>query len=134
MHNIEEPHVFVCNKIIFLKYKYKKILSAFCKNGYKYMKIGLSFELLYFQIVDKTLVYTDIISTFQIIVIIYQNFNVWKSFKVYHWGQKRPSPYYSPFFPYIYIPHENKSIKNFQIFHKYHILDHYNFRFHHNHP
>jgi len=40
------------------------------------MKIGLSFELLYFQIVDKTLVYIDIISTFQIIVIIYQSFNV----------------------------------------------------------
>jgi hypothetical protein len=40
------------------------------------MKIGLSLELLYFQIVDKTLVYTDIISTFQIIVIIYQSFNV----------------------------------------------------------
>jgi hypothetical protein len=40
------------------------------------MKIGLSLELLYFQIVDKTLVYIDIISTFQIIVIIYQSFYV----------------------------------------------------------
>jgi hypothetical protein len=80
------------------------------------MKIGLSLELLYFQIVDKTLVYIDIISTFQIIVIIYQSFYVWKSSKVYHWGRKRPSAYYSPFFPYIYIPiktNQSKSLKYF---------------------
>jgi hypothetical protein len=44
------------------------------------MKVKHQLELLYFQ-VDKGLMCIDIVSTFHIIVIIYQNFNVkvfWK--------------------------------------------------------
>jgi hypothetical protein len=44
------------------------------------MKAKHQLKLLYFQ-VDKALVYMDIVSTFHIIVIIYQSFNVkvfWK--------------------------------------------------------
>jgi hypothetical protein len=39
----------------------------------------------------------------------------WKSFKVYHIGQKRPSPYNSHFLPYILIPiknNESNVVKN----------------------
>jgi hypothetical protein len=38
----------------------------------------------------------------------------WKSFEVYHQGQKGFSPYYNPFSPYILIPiksNESKSVK-----------------------
>ncbi len=44
------------------------------------MKVKHQLELLYFQ-VDKGLMYMDIVSTFHIIVIIVQSFNVkvfWK--------------------------------------------------------
>jgi len=44
------------------------------------MKIKHQLELLYLQ-VDEGLVYMDIVSTFHILVIIYQSFNVkifWK--------------------------------------------------------
>jgi hypothetical protein len=42
---------------------------------YKYMKVRHQFKLLYFQ-VDKGIMCMDIISTFHIIIIIYQSFNV----------------------------------------------------------
>jgi hypothetical protein len=48
--------------------------------NYKYMKIKHQLELLYLQ-VDEGLVCMDIVSTFHILVIIYQSFNVkifWK--------------------------------------------------------
>jgi hypothetical protein len=58
----------------------------------------------------------------------------WKSLKVYHPRLKGLNPYYNPFFPYIVIPIKTNEPKNIQIFHKYHILDHYNSRFDHIHP
>jgi len=42
--------------------------------------------------------------------------NGWKSFKVYHIGQKGPSPYYNPFLLYILIPIKNNESKVFKIF------------------
>jgi hypothetical protein len=40
-----------------------------------------------------------------------QNMVGWKSFKVYHIGQKGPNPYCSPFLPYILIPMKNNELK-----------------------
>jgi hypothetical protein len=39
-----------------------------------------------------------------------------KPFKVYHIGWKGPSPYYSPFLPYILIPIKNNESKVVKIF------------------
>jgi hypothetical protein len=39
-----------------------------------------------------------------------------KPFKVYHTGRKGPSPYYSPFLPYILIPIKNNESKVVKIF------------------
>jgi hypothetical protein len=53
---------------------------SFAKYSYLYMKVRHQLELLYFQ-VDKGLMCMDIVSTFHIIVIIYQSFNLkafWK--------------------------------------------------------
>jgi hypothetical protein len=41
---------------------------------------------------------------------------MWKSFKVYHTRQKRPSPYSSPFLPYILIPIKNNESNVVKIF------------------
>ncbi len=44
--------------------------------------------------------------------------NGWKSFKVYHIGWKRPSPYCGPFLLYIFIPikeNESKVVENFKM-------------------
>jgi hypothetical protein len=46
-----------------------------------------------------------------------QNLAGRKSFKVYHIRRKGPSPYYSPFLPYILIPiknSESKFVKKFK--------------------
>jgi hypothetical protein len=61
-----------------------QVLESTCHNftkwSYKYMKVKHQLKWLHFQ-VDKSLMCMDIISTFHIIVIIYQSFNVkvfWK--------------------------------------------------------
>jgi len=53
---------------------------SFAKLNYKYMKVKHRLELLYFQ-VDEGLMCMDIVSTFHILFIMYQSFNVklfWK--------------------------------------------------------
>jgi len=48
---------------------------------------------------------------------VLKNINGWKSFKVYHTGRKRPTPYYNPILPYILIPikiNESKLVKIFR--------------------
>jgi len=61
------------------------------------MKVKHQLELLYFQI-DKDLVCMDIVSTFHIIVIIYQSFNV----KIFwnFWITNQFRTYFSSFFLY----------------------------------
>jgi hypothetical protein len=51
------------------------------KLNYKYMKIKHQLELLYFQI-NEDLMCMDIVSTFHVIIIIYQGFTV-KVFKYF---------------------------------------------------
>jgi hypothetical protein len=58
----------------------KNTCHNFAKLNYKYMKVKHQLELLYFQ-VDEGLMCIDIVSTFHILVITYQSFNVkvfWK--------------------------------------------------------
>jgi len=53
----------------------KSTCHSSAKLNYKYMKVKHQLELLYFQI-DEGLMCMDIVSTFHVIIIIYQNSNV----------------------------------------------------------
>jgi hypothetical protein len=64
------------------------------------MKVRHQLKLLYFQ-VDKGLMFMDIISTFHIIIIIYQSFNVIFFWKIWTVNQFRT---YFIHFSYIEIP------------------------------
>jgi hypothetical protein len=68
-------------KYIVLKCKYRKYMHNFAKLNYKCMKVTHQLELLYFQVEDG-LVCMDIVSSFHILVIIYQSFNVKVSWKI----------------------------------------------------
>jgi hypothetical protein len=81
LHNIEEKTCFNMHLNTFFE---TQVLESTCHNStklsYMYMKMKHHLKLSYFQ-VDEGLVCMDIISTFHIIVIIYQSFNVnlfWK--------------------------------------------------------
>jgi len=61
-----------------------QVLESTCHNSakyhsYEYMKLTHQLKLLYFQ-VNKGVMCMDIISTFHIIIIIYQSFNVFFKF------------------------------------------------------
>jgi hypothetical protein len=66
--------------IVFGNASIESTCQSSTKMSYKYMKVKHQLELLYFE-VDEGLVCMDIVSTFHILVIIYQSFNVkvfWK--------------------------------------------------------
>jgi hypothetical protein len=67
----------------------------FAKFSYKYMKVTYQLELLSFQ-VDESLACMDMVSTFHILIIIYQSFNVkifWK-----FWTTNQFRTYFSSIF------------------------------------
>jgi hypothetical protein len=79
---INDYKFFYCifNMYLFWNVSTKSTCHKFEILSYKYMKTKQQLELLYLQ-VDEGLMCMDIVSTFHILVIIYQSFNIkifWK--------------------------------------------------------
>jgi hypothetical protein len=94
LHNIEKTHVLICIlSTFFWNASTESKCHSFAK--YKYMKVKHQLELLYFQ-VHEGLVCMDTISTFHILVIIYQSFNVKVFWKI--WTTNQFGTYFSSIF------------------------------------
>jgi len=85
--------------------------------------LGIFFQVNLFEVSSMNIIVThgsqknvDIHLWYSLMFTIFFE-NGWKSFKVYHTRRKGPSPYCSPFLPYILIPikyNESKVIRMFR--------------------
>jgi hypothetical protein len=72
--HILENHNFNMHLNIFLEMKIQEsTCPIYAKYGYKYTKVGLQLETLYFQ-VDRSLICINVVPIFHVIVIIYHIF------------------------------------------------------------